>query len=633
LACAAERRATGSESSQLDGYRYQRTRTLLKRSEIGAITVSAVLRKWGRIATQPIAKVSAVFRRAATLVGISLLIVGLTVVIPPFAWHGPPSALAATAGKGEGSNGNGPKAEKDKAKHQQNEKDAEGSVGADAGQGAGTDTGQSDAGPDTGQGDAGADAGQGDAGADAGQGDAGPDAGQGDVGADAGQGDAGPDAGQGDAGADAGQGDAGTDAGQSDAGADVGQGDAGADAGADPAEQVAAPTPAEQAAAPVPPEQAAAPVMANRARARQAAAERSGSEFVADEILVAHLRADAGMAMDGLGFVLLNERRLASLDLTIARLRVPRQMTARTARRLLADRYPGVLVDLNSLYRPQGQLVLPPPDYPTRLIGWGHVPGDCGQGIRIGLLDTAVDAAAQDLRGARIVQRLFVPADATAASREHASAIAAILVGRRAGLLPGAELAVAGAFDADPDGTPIADVMALVSGLDWLVARRARVINMSFAGDANAVVALALQRVIEGHAIVVVAAAGNGGPNAPPAFPAAEPGVIAVTAVDSRAQPYADANRGDYVAFAAPGVRIWTPSPTASGSYHTGTSFAAPFVTAAVAARLAGGAASDSQRLVDSLARTALDLGRPGRDPVFGRGLIQSANPCSTPTQ
>ena len=348
--------------------------------------------------------------------------------------------------------------------------------------------------------------------------------------------------------------------------------------------------------------------------------------------MVAHLRRDAGRPWVGLGFVLLNERRLASLDLTIARLRVPRQMTARAARRLLADRYPGALVDLNSLYRPQGQFVLPPPDYPVRLIGWGRVPGDCGRGIRIGLLDTAVDAAAPDLRGARIVQRPFVPAGATAASREHASAIAAILVGRGAGLLPGAELTVASAFDADPDGTPVADVMALVSGLDWLVARGARVINMSFAGNPNAVVALALRRVIAGHAIVV-AAAGNGGPDAPPAFPAAEPGVIAVTAVDSRAQPYADANRGDYVAFAAPGVRIWTPAPTATGSYHTGTSFAAPFVTAAVAARLAGGAAPDSQRIVDLLARTALDLGEPGRDPVFGRGLIQSANPCSTPTQ
>ena len=609
-----------------------------------ATTGGAVKKKLGRITTGPIAKLATVFRRAATLVGASLLIVGLSSVILPLTWQGPPSGLAAAAGKGGGNNGDGAKAGKDNAKHQQKEKDAEGGVDSDAGQGdaaadagdagqgeAGVDAGQSDAGADAGQGDAGADAGQGDTGADAGQSDAGADAGQDDAGVDAGQGDVGAAAGQGDTGVDAGQSDAGADAGQGDAGADVGQSDNGADAAPAPAEQAAAPAPAEEVVAAAPAEEVVAPATANRVRARQAAPERSGRDYVADEVVVANVRGDARTAMGRLGFVLLNERRLASLNLTIARLRVPRHMTARAARRLLVVQYPGVLVDLNSLYRPQGQLVLPPPDYPARLIGWGDVPSDCGQGIRIGLLDTAVDAAAPDLRGARIVQRPFVPAGATAASREHASAIAGILVGRGTGLLPGAELAVASVFDADSDGTPIADVMALVSGLDWLTDRGARVINISFAGDANAVVALALRRVIEGHAIVV-AAAGNGGPNAPPAFPAAEQGVIAVTAVDSRAQPYADANRGDYIAFAAPGVRIWTPAPTATGSYHTGTSFAAPFVTAAVAARLAGGAAPDPQRLADSLARTALDLGQPGRDPVFGLGLIQSANPCSTPT-
>src|SRR5262249_9476540 len=109
--------------------------------------------------------------------------------------------------------------------------------------------------------------------------------------------------------------------------------------------------------------------------------------------------------------------------------------------------------------------------------------------------------------------------------------------------------------------------------------------------------------------------------------------VIGVTAVDNHSQPYADANRGDYIDFAAPGVRIWTPGPTATGSYHTGTSFAAPFVTAAVTARLAGGAAPAAGRIVESLARTAIDLGEPGKDPVFGYGLIQAANPCSQPTQ
>jgi hypothetical protein len=363
---------------------------------------------------------------------------------------------------------------------------------------------------------------------------------------------------------------------------------------------------------------------------------RSGGDYVPDEVVVANLGDDAKSDVGNLGFVVLDEQRLVSLGLRITRLRVPRQMTAPAARTLLASRYPGILVDVNAIYRPQGQLSLPPPDYPAKLIRWGSVPAACGQGIRMGMLDTAVDAATPGLSGAAIVQRSFLPAGAKTASTEHGTAVAAILVGQRSGsgsgLLPGAELTVASVFGADPDGVPIGDVMALAGGLDWLVSSSVPVINMSFAGDANAVVALALQRVVEDHAIVV-AAAGNGGPSAPPAFPADAPGVIGVTAVDNRSQPYAEANRGDYIDFAAPGVRIWTPGPMAAGSYHTGTSFAAPFVTAAVAARLAGGATADADGVVDLLAKTAIDLGQSGKDPVFGRGLIQLANPCGEQTQ
>jgi hypothetical protein len=388
---------------------------------------------------------------------------------------------------------------------------------------------------------------------------------------------------------------------------------------------------ADQAGASAAGDQGEAPIGAHQVGA-PAAAERSGRDFIADELVVANLRGETRAAIGRLGFGVLDERRLASLRLTIVRLRVPRHMKAPAARTLLASRFPGILVDLNTLYRPQGQIVLPAPDYPAKLIGWGHVRDGCGQGTRIGLLDTAVDPATPGLSEADIVQRSFLPAGAKIASMDHGTAIASILVGRHsgggAGLLPGAELAVANVFDADPDGTPIADVVALISGLDWLVGRGASVINMSFAGDANDVVALALRRVMAQHAIVV-AAAGNGGPTAPPAFPADEPGVIGVTAVDSHSQAYADANRGDYIQFAAPGVRIWTPGPTSPGSYHTGTSFAVPFVTAAAAARLASGAPADAERIVDSLAKTAIDLGQPGKDAVFGRGLIQSANPCS----
>ena len=53
---------------------------------------------------------------------------------------------------------------------------------------------------------------------------------------------------------------------------------------------------------------------------------------------------------------------------------------------------------------------------------------------------------------------------------------------------------------------------------------------------------------------MIVAAAGNGGPTAPPAYPAALRPVVAVTAVDSKDHIYRYANQGRYIMVAAPGV-------------------------------------------------------------------------------
>ncbi len=89
-----------------------------------------------------------------------------------------------------------------------------------------------------------------------------------------------------------------------------------------------------------------------------------------------------------------------------------------------------------------------------------------------------------------------------------------------------------------------------------------------------------------------VAAAGNGGPKEKSPYPAAYPGVIAVAAVDAEARPWAGGTRGEYILFAAPGVDVWLP--VGQGRYFTGTSYAAAFVTAWVAQRLARGQPVDA---------------------------------------
>ena len=208
----------------------------------------------------------------------------------------------------------------------------------------------------------------------------------------------------------------------------------------------------------------------------------------------------------------------------------------------------------------------------------------------------------------------------------HGTAVAALLVGddasRTPGLLPAARLIAVEAFHRDRAGDA-SDVYKLVRGLDALSARGVRVVNMSFAGPANLLLEQAVARAAA-SGMILVTAAGNRGPNAPPAFPGAYADTIAVTAVDRTQQVYRQAGRGDHIAFAAPGVRIWTAASVSGGRFRSGTSYAVPFVTAAIAAALAEHPDHTREQLVADLAAQSGDLGEAGRDPTFGFGLIKA---------
>jgi subtilisin family serine protease len=207
--------------------------------------------------------------------------------------------------------------------------------------------------------------------------------------------------------------------------------------------------------------------------------------------------------------------------------------------------------------------------------------------------------------------------------------VAALLVGSGAGefpgLLPKAELYAADTFIGTGSNLRT-NALLLGKGLDWLLEQQASVVNVSLTGPDNRLLHEVIKR-LSARNIVVIAAAGNGGPGAPPAFPAAYPEAIAVTAVDQLLRPYRLANRGEYLTLAAPGVRIWTPGPR-GGQYSDGTSFAAPYVTAVAALLRNQQPDLNPAALIDRLRNSARDLGSPGKDPVFGWGLVQSPGRC-----
>ena len=152
------------------------------------------------------------------------------------------------------------------------------------------------------------------------------------------------------------------------------------------------------------------------------------------------------------------------------------------------------------------------------------------------------------------------------------------------------------------------------------------VVNFSLAGAPNKIPKKLMQRASD-RGLALVAAAGNGGAGARPAYPAAHPLVLAVTAVDQSLAPYDYANQGDYIDFAAPGVGLWT-ARAKGGGRQSGTSFAAPFITAAVALHLSNGVKPESRTLRAQLRRFTKDLGAPGRDAIFGWGLVRIRPNC-----
>ncbi|MEK6700135.1 MAG: S8 family serine peptidase [Nitrospirota bacterium] len=331
-----------------------------------------------------------------------------------------------------------------------------------------------------------------------------------------------------------------------------------------------------------------------------------------------------------LGLGVKRRTHLGGLGFVVTVFRVPKELGVGNALISLRQALPNVWADANHRYVLQGDDVL---HYGHRLIGLDKPSPFCGGGARIGMVDTAVDTRHPMLKGRAIVTQSFVTTGVPAAAPDHGTATAALLVGNTQptgfhGLAPGARLLVASVFRSSGDRHDTTAEWVTLA-LDWLIVQKVQVINLSLGGPRNLLLEVAIKRILEKD-IAIVAAAGNNGPEAPPVYPAAQQGVFAVTAVDAELKPYRKANRGDYIGFAAPGVDIWTAAPGKGGIFVSGTSYAVPFVTAAVVTARQDKRNTRIAALAKALQVRARDLGDKGRDPVFGWGLVQAPG-CAHP--
>jgi subtilisin family serine protease len=247
-----------------------------------------------------------------------------------------------------------------------------------------------------------------------------------------------------------------------------------------------------------------------------------------------------------------------------------------------------------------------------------------GRNVTIAVIDSAVDKAHPDLKGA-VVQAFDVVGGKDTAPDFHGTAVAGIIRARGVveGVAPEARIMAVRAFRTKRGAPPETTTEYLLAAIDLAARNGARVLNMSFVGARDGQLH-ELLRIASGRGIVLVAAAGNGGPKAAPAYPAAYPEVIAVTAIDEADRRYERANRGRYIAIAAPGVDILAPVEGGRHELVSGTSFATAYVSGIAALLLERDSSMGTTAVAEAIAAGADDLGPAGRDDDFGAGRINA---------
>jgi minor extracellular protease Epr len=346
---------------------------------------------------------------------------------------------------------------------------------------------------------------------------------------------------------------------------------------------------------------------------------RDAVEFDADRLpvvrgeLVATGVSDSDIAAaKAQGFRLLAQDRIEGLDLSYVRFAVPAKMRLGEAERALATLLPDAEVDADHIYFQSGNRVnRDSPFLLAAALATGSAPG-----ASLGIIDGGV-ADHPSVRG-RVEQNGFAKGAPTPSS--HGTSVAALMIGNGEikGARPGARLLAADVYGKDKAG---GKASAIARALGWLTTRGVSVVTVSLVGPHNALLKSAVTAA-QRKGVIIVAAVGNDGPAAPPAYPASYPGVLAITGVDRRNRALPEAGRAAFTAFAAPGADIVSATGAGSKGRVRGTSFAAPLAAARLSTFYPRQSAFAVEPAVRKLMAEAVDLGKKGHDPVYGHGLV-----------
>jgi subtilisin family serine protease len=270
-------------------------------------------------------------------------------------------------------------------------------------------------------------------------------------------------------------------------------------------------------------------------------------------------------------------------------------------------------------------------------------------GVVVAILDTGTTVGHPDLAGTTFVDAYdFVHATAGAVDDQadgHGTHVTGTIAGRTnnstgiAGMAPGLSIMPLKVLDYRGRGN-FSDIL---DAIDYARVNGATVISMSLGAPVDQVdpdSLAALQTTINRAylaGITIVAAAGNHNVKSENVIevPCAFAHVICVGATDDVDAHATFSNTNAYVDISAPGVAIWSTVPTLAdpSGYLSldGTSMATPHVAALAGLIRAAHPLENVDQVEATILSTAVDLGDPGRDDLFGAGRINVAAAVNLP--
>lgn len=293
------------------------------------------------------------------------------------------------------------------------------------------------------------------------------------------------------------------------------------------------------------------------------------------------------------GYGVIEQGSVEGLDVAYARLSVPGGQSLGQSLKGLRKLLPGREITADQIHFPSGGTMT--------AASASAAATALPRGGTVGVIDGGI-AGSSRVTG----QRGF--ASGAPKGSDHASAIGSLLAGAGTAKIYNADV-----YGSDPAG---GNALAIAKALGWMREQGVPVVSISLVGPQNVLLGKAVDAA-RAKGLVVVAAVGNDGAAAPPAYPASYPGVVAVTGIDGKGRVLIEAGRALHLDYAAPGADMTAMVPGRGRVSLRGTSYAAPLAAARIAARYPRlGSSVTALKLTDSEAAGASK--RTGRGVLCG---------------